>query len=677
MKRKMTLFFGMMMTLAALIVMPLSALATGENETPEVVVPKELNTGLYRDIYAFVTDKYPSGEGRHADENRCYFFMPYGADLTQITYTAGGETKTLDLSENKTETITLNGTEYKALAYKSVLPTMYLEINEEYGTIEAMENANKHSEKCYGDMRIEVPDDVAEENGWEKNYVSVENKDKTPCTIELRGRGNSSWTQAVNNKTARPYQVKLEKSMDIMGMGAAKSYTLLKADQLQSTAKAFLNMGTDMGVAFTPSAELVTVYLNGEYRGMYTLSEKVEVHEERVNISNLEDEIDAAMEAAGTTNVNDVIDDIDITGGYLLEIDNSIEDLQFRAQTNYLTIKSPENLDVNSWANSNYAYIMELMTDLFNAVYGDGYLKDEDYAGHPGYAGKHFTEVMDMDSVTKYFLEQELSANADNCLGSTFFYKDKDSIDGKIRMSPVWDNDRCCSLPNGEGWLLPTMKGYHDNPDGSGEKMDTFFAAMCKHKEFLSYVVAYYEDNTNYNNIKQTFEEYANGTKNEELRQLSNYIKNDADMTRYRWNYDYSFVTTKLPTYLTARKAWVDANIETIKEFGTKGEFIEKIENTVPKPDGKIVLNTDTATDGKINVSIASDLGMTQTMDVYTAVYDTSGALTKVFLDEDVTVEDGENYTNSYDYTDAIGRVKTMLWEPDKIVPIDRVVNES
>ena len=671
MKRKIMLIFGMLLTFAALIAVPLSALAEGETETPAVVVPKDSNTGLYRDIYAFVTDKVPVG-GSSKEEKTCYFFMPYSADLTKITYKVGDESKTLDLSDGKTETITLNGAEYKAIAYKSVLPTIYLEIDESNGTIDAMENSRDHSVKCYGDMRIEVPDDVAEKNGWEKDYVSVEKKDKTPGTIELRGRGNSSWRQSIDKNKARPYQVKLEQSMDIMGMGAAKSYTLLKADQLQTTAKIFLNMGTDMGVAFTPSAELVTVYLNGEYRGMYTLSEKIEVHEERVNISNLEDEIDLAMEAAGTTDVNDVIDDIDITGGYLLEIDNSSEPLQFKAQTNSLTIKAPENLDDHMGADSNYAYITELMTDLFNAVYGDGYLKDDDYAGHPGYAGKHFTEVMDMDSVTKYFLEQELSANADNCLGSTFFYKDKDSIDGKIYMSPVWDNDRCCEIT--EGWLLPNMKGYIDNPDGSGEKMDTFFAAMCKHKEFLSYVVAYYENNANYNNIKQTFEDYANGAKNTELREMSNYVKNDADMTYYRWDYDWSLTPSKVPDYLQKRKAWIDANIETIKDFGTKGEFIE-IENTVPKPDGKITLNTGAA-DGKINISVTSDLGMTQKMDVYTAVYDDSGKLAKVFIDENVTVKDGENYTKSYDYTDAIGLVKTMLWKPDTIEPLDRVVNE-
>lgn len=660
-----------MMMLAALIVMPLSAHAV--EETPEVVVPKDSNTGLYRDIYAYITDTYPISGDNKGHENRCYFFMPYSADLANITYKVGDDSKTLDLSEGKTETITLNGVEYKALAFKSVLPTVYLDIDENNGTIEAMENSRDHSVKCYGDMRIEVPDDVAEENGWEKDYVSVENKDKTPGTIELRGRGNSSWRQSIDNNTARPYQVKLEKSMDIMGMGKAKSYTLLKADQLQTTAKIFLNMGTDMGVAFTPSAELVTVYLNGEYRGMYTLSEKIEVHEERVNISNLEDEIDLAMETAGTTDVNDVIDDIDITGGYLLEIDNSSEPLQFKAQTNSLTIKAPENLDDHMGADSNYAYITELMTDLFNAIYGDGYLTDDDYAGHPGYRGKHFTEVMDMDSVTKYFLEQEISANADNCLGSTFFYKDKDSIDGKIHMSPVWDNDRCCQVT--DGWLLPNMKGYVDNPDGSGEKMDTFFAAMCKHKEFLSYVVAYYKDNANYNNIEQTFEDYANGAKYAEILQMSEYVKNDADMTYYRWNYDWPLTPSKVPNYLQNRKKWIDENIETIKDFGTKGEFIE-IENTVPKPDGKIAVNIDTSTDGKINVSVTSDLGMTQEMDVYTAVYDNSGALTKVFLEENVTLKDGETYTKSYDYTDAIGKVKTMLWEPDTIKPIDRVVYE-
>lgn len=663
MKRKILPVFGMLVMLAVLFCAAVSAFAEGT-----VVVPKDANTGLYRDIYAFVTDKYPVG-GASENENRCYFFMPYSADLTKITYNCGGESGTLDLSDGKTGKITIDGVEYKALAYKSALPTMYLEIDEQYGSIEAMENSKDHELKCYGDMRIEVPADEAAERGWATEYVSVENSEKTPGTIELRGRGNSSWSDSVARNIARPYQFKLEKKADIMGMGAAKTYTLLRADQLQTTAKIFLNMGTDMGVAFTPSAEYVSVYLNGEYRGMYTISEKVQIHEERVNISNLEDEIDLAMETAGTKNVDDVIGGLDITGGYLLEIDNSLEALQFTAQTNAVTIKEPENLDDHVGADSNYAYITELMTDLFNAVYGDGYLKDDDYAGHPGYAGKHFTEVMDMDSVTKYFLEQELSANADNGLGSTFFYKDKDSIDGKIYMSPVWDNDRCCQVT--EGWLIPNLKGYIDNPDGSGEKMDSFFAAMCKHKEFLSYVVAYYENNVNYNNIKQTFEDYANGAKNEELRKMSERVKNDADMTYYRWNYDWAFTPSKVPDYLQKRKAWIDANIETIKDFGVKGEFID-VQNTVAKPGGKIILSYGAA-DGKININAKNDLGINKTMDTYAAVYDASGVLRNVFLDKGVTLKDGEEYAKSYDYPEETGTLKVMLWETGKLRPIDQV----
>ena len=650
MKGKLSLLLGAILSLIIFAALPAAA-----EDTAVITAPKTDNIGLYRDIQAYV-----SGEN-------CYFFMPFSSDLSKITYSAGADKATLDLSEGKTAQISVNGVNYTASAYKSDLPVIYIEINEDYGTIADMHASKDHSAKCYGDMKIEVPEELAKKNGWQTEYVSIENKEKDPGTIEFRGRGNSSWMWSEGS--ARPYQVKLEKKQDIMGMGAAKAYTLLKADQLQTTAKFFLDMGRDMGVAFTPSAEFVTLYLNGEYRGMYTLSEKIEIHEERVNISNLEDEIDLAMETAGTTNVDDVLDQIDITGGYLLEIDNSSEPLQFKAQTNAITIKSPENLDDNVNAGSNYDYIIELMTDLFNAIYGDGYLKDDDYAGHPGYAGKHFTEVMDMDSVTRYFLEQELSSNSDNGLGSTFFYKDKDSIDGKIYMSPVWDNDRCGSIT--DEWVIPNKKYEDANHETheNGDKMETFFMMMCKHREFVSYVIAYYEDNINNNNIKKTFAEYESSHKGEEM---GNAVLNDAKMTQLRWGYQWPLVPLNLQTFVTKRRAWIDANIQSLKDFCDRGEFIT-VENTVPKQDGKIDLNYSTS-DGKININAKNDLGIRKNMDVYAAVFDESGKLTGVFVDKNVTVGDGEEYTKSFDYAGSVGTVKAMLWEKGKIAPIERVV---
>lgn len=608
------------------------------------IVVKATNNGLSYDIYPYITG------------TNCYFFMPYSADLSNITYTAihsdgMEEDTTVDLSEGKTAAINIMGLEFTASAMTSGLPVLYLDIDEQYGSIYAMNNSPKHEDVCYGDMRLEIPAEMAAVKGWDSVYTSVGNDKDTekPGTMEIRGRGNSSWSQAIRDNGPRPYQFKLEKKLNLMGMGSAKTYTLLKSDQIQSTNKTLMDMSIDMGMKYTPQSEFVDVYLNGDYIGMYTLAEKVQINEERVNISDLEEEIEDA-EKNGTS-----IGDLDLTGGYLLEIDNTNDDLQFRAQGNRVTIKSPENLDTTVAEGSRYDYIINLMTDLFDAVYGNGYLKEGDYAG------KHFTEVMDMDSVTRYFLEQELTSNLDNGLGSTFFYKDKDSIDGKIYMGIVWDNDRCAGTNTITGWQLPEINEY--GASGTQEDgADSFFKAMCKHKEFISYVLAYYKDNINDNNISATFKAYA-----AKADENGAYINTAAEMSRLRWNHTWPFTPTKLGSFITQRAAWIDENIDTITAYGEKGEFIDITAET-PAPTQKI--ETDYNTDGgKINITVTNNTDDTISADIYTAVYGSGGTLARVFKDtQDIT----DTYSASYDYTLNDGEtVRIFCWEKGAMKPVE------
>lgn len=608
------------------------------------IVVKAQNNGLSYDIYPYITG------------TNCYFFMPYSADLSNITYTTihfdgTEENSVVDLSEGKTDTINIMGLNFTASAMTSGLPVLYLDIDEQYGSIYAMNNSPKHEDTCYGDMRLEIPEEMAAVKGWNSVYTSVGNdKDsEKPGTMEIRGRGNSSWSQAIRDNGPRPYQFKLEKKLNLMGMGSAKTYTLLKSDQIQSTNKTLMDMSIDMGMKYTPQSEFVDVYLNGDYIGMYTLAEKVQINAERVNISDLEEEIEDAEES-GTS-----IADLDLTGGYLLEIDNTNEDVQFRAQGNRVSIKSPENLDTTVAEGSRYDYIINLMTDLFDAVYGDGYLKNGDYAG------KHFTKVMDMDSVTRYFLEQELTANLDNGLGSTFFYKDKDSIDGKIYMGIVWDNDRCCASNTIEGWFVPEINGY--GPSGTQtDGADGFFKAMCKHKEFISYILAYYKDNINDNNIKDTFKAYA-----AKADENGAYINTAAVMSRLRWNHKWPFAPTKLGGFITQRAAWIDENIDTISAYGVKGEFIDITAET-PAPTQKI--KTEFSTNGgKINISVTNNTDDTISSDIYTAVYGSDGTLAKVFMD---TCDIADTYITSYDYTLNDGEtVRIFCWEKGTIKPVE------
>lgn len=435
------------------------------------------NTSLQYDIKAYKTD-----DGYN-------FILPYSCDIKNVNISVYSEDnskildETCDFSDNLYKKIAIDLENFILVsAFNSTLPVMYINIDESHGTIDAMNQSEEHTECCYGDMVLDVPLQWRERLNCEGFLSTVENDGdpKQPGTIRLRGRGNSSWSLAKDKQ--RPYQLKLEKGLNLLGMGKNKEWALLRSDTNLKYLfnKTAYDMAADFGIKNTPRAEMTDVFLNGKYIGMYTLANTVKINSGSVPITNLDDKVEEGL-----------VDELDLTGGYLLEIDNFDEPIQFKAQHNRITIKSPENLD-SSIDSPRYDYIKNLMSDLFNAVYGNGYLSD----------GRHFGEVLDLDSAVRYFLHQEMIGNYDCCQGSTYFYKDVDSVNSKIYMGPVWDCDLAFDLYANE-WCLTNRVSYWE------PHQSLFFAELCKHKEFFDRVIAYYFDNMNNNNIRTTFLGYA------------------------------------------------------------------------------------------------------------------------------------------------------------------------
>ena len=134
----------------------------------------------------------------------------------------------------------------------------------------------------------------------------------SPLPLEIKARGN--YTRVAFSK--KPFKLKLGKKQSLLGMSKSKHFALLAhADDDLGYLRNFtgLNLGRRMGLAWTPSQQPVEVVINGDYRGLYFLTESIRVDEERVNILELPDnEEDPKL----------------ISGGYLVEIDNSSEDNQ-------------------------------------------------------------------------------------------------------------------------------------------------------------------------------------------------------------------------------------------------------------------------------------------------------------------------------------------------------------
>ena len=242
-----------------------------------------------------------------------------------------------------------------------------------------------------------------------EGYESLGSADK-PLALQIRGRGNYTW----NSFDKKPYRLKFDKKAQPLGMKSSKHFALLAhADD----DKAFLRntvgfeLSRRLGLAYTPEQRPIEVVLNGDYIGLYMLTEQIRVDADRVNIVEQEDY---------ETNPDN------ITGGWLLEIDNYDDTYQIRMNEGNgallrFTLHSPELL-----SEAQNSYITKYLQDTDKAIYA---------------SDKNSTlweDFIDMDALVRFYLVQEISDNGESFHGSCYLHKDRGS-NTKLVFGPVWD----------------------------------------------------------------------------------------------------------------------------------------------------------------------------------------------------------------------------------------------
>lgn len=331
-----------------------------------------------------------------------------------------GSGKELQISLSKGGTIKLN------VLQSANIPSVF--IATESGNLNAV-HANKDYKEA-GSMAVVKEDQTIDFNGSLKH---------------IKGRGNATWGYA-----KKPYNIKLDKSADLLGMGKGKGWCLLAnyTDRSLLRNRIVYNLAEETGIPFTMDSRNIDLYINGNYMGSYLLTEKIEIDETRVDIVDLEGATEDANSAgldtysrggssgwaAGTQKwVNIPNDPEDITGGYLLEVE--LNDRYSAEVSGFVTtgrqsvvIKYPE------YASENQVkYISNLYQEMEEAIYSDTGFNS---------LGKHFSEYIDVESLARMYVLQEFSMNLDTGITSFYFYKDSDLTgDGKIHAAPVWDFD--------------------------------------------------------------------------------------------------------------------------------------------------------------------------------------------------------------------------------------------
>ncbi|MGN0233554.1 MAG: CotH kinase family protein [Bacteroidaceae bacterium] len=231
-------------------------------------------------------------------------------------------------------------------------------------------------------------------------------------SLRIRGRGNSTWGLA-----KKPYRLKFNQKEKFLGTGhaKAKSWTLLAnhSDKtlLRNAVASFI--GSQLGQPFVPSAEFADVVLNGEYLGNYQISDQMEVHKKRVDITEQEF---APVEGS------------DISGGYFVEFAGTLEGEPVYFHTGKgqaVAIKSPDEEVI---VPEQKQYIQDFINDFETRLYSEDYLDPV----------KGYRAVVDSMTLASWFVANEYTANPDGYY-STYAYKEQG--DDHLYWGPMWDYD--------------------------------------------------------------------------------------------------------------------------------------------------------------------------------------------------------------------------------------------
>lgn len=249
---------------------------------------------------------------------------------------------------------------------------------------------------------IEAPDST-----W-RDWAQGSGNDPLPA--KMRGRGNWTWTF-----DKKPYKLKLPRALPMLGMGKNRHWALLSHPDdgtgfLRNTVA--FEVGRRMGLPFTPRQQPVELVLNGEYEGIYVVTETVRIGKNRVEIEPQKD---------GET------DEEAIRLGWLVEIDNYEDPHQLDFDVSRLPISkfrityhTPKKLN-----DQQKAYLHAQFQELLECVC----VADKQSV--------EWERYLDLDMLCRYYVASEIVDNVEAFFGSTFLYKP--SADGKWQVGPMWD----------------------------------------------------------------------------------------------------------------------------------------------------------------------------------------------------------------------------------------------
>ena len=275
-----------------------------------------------------------------------------------------------------------------------------------------------------------------------RNYLS-EGFNHYDGFIGIERRGSSSqWFEKIGYGFETRLPDGNNNNVPLLGLPAENDWVLHGPYSDKSLLRNALAYGTARAVMdYAPRMKFCELVINGDYKGVYLLLEKIKRDNNRVDIATL--------------NPDDTAGD-QLTGGYILKFDkttgaatdgfvSAYPPVGAVFQETYIQFHSPKPGTIQP---AQAAYIQNHLEEFEDVLQSDNWL-------HPT---EGYRAYLNTASLIDHMWLQELSRNVDGYRLSTYFYKDRDSLGGKIALGPVWDfnlgfgNADYCEGSQIEGW---------------------------------------------------------------------------------------------------------------------------------------------------------------------------------------------------------------------------------
>jgi len=364
---------------------------------------------------------------------------------------------------------------FNYVGFSQKLPEIHIDFtDEQYKDVTEIPSANGGNKDTYYNCNVSVVG-----NGF--------CPDVAPIAGTIKGRGNTTWEKYPK----KPYRLKFESKVQLLPaeiMNKGKNYALLAnyMDYHKIRNIAAFKLGQLLNLPFTHHQEAVEVYINGNYHGLYTMTEHMKLASNSIDINEYIGYY-FSVESANADEPMIKIEDTEKGYSFEAEIKDSYPEIDNPFETGHWDEATKAKFDADK-----QTILEEVWGPLQRAIGTDSQW-----------------EVIDMPTLVDYLLVFNIAFNKEICYpksvkmivemptsltpaadvknGIAFTPEDLTPVmgDNKYRFAPMWDFDWTFGKgANGSTYLF-------EEPSRSG---CAFFLAMIKdNKEFMDAYRARFE----------------------------------------------------------------------------------------------------------------------------------------------------------------------------------------